>query len=173
MALNEFVIKLLDSVHEEIQMSLRGMSLEQLMERPAPQSNSMGWLAWHIARLQDARAAALTGTEQLWVTDGWHARFSLPADPTDNGRGHKDAEVEAVKPDSAASVSGYAQAAHEFLRTALVKLDDAASTRPLNGHSGDATVADAVYRATHGGLAHVGQLMYVRGLIEQRRWFPR
>ncbi|MEX0761208.1 MAG: DinB family protein [Dehalococcoidia bacterium] len=101
MNLPEFVVKVVDTVHSEVQQSLDGMTLEQLMWRPTPHSNSMGWLAWHIARMQDSRAASISGDEQLWVSNGWHELFSMLPDPLNNGRGHTDEQVDAVRPQSA------------------------------------------------------------------------
>ena len=173
MGLNEFVLNVLDDIQTELQLSLDGMELEQLMWRPSPEANSMGWLAWHMARLQDARAAALSGDGQLWISDGWHAKFGLPPDPANHGRGHTDEQVNAVRPDSAGALSEYAAAAHAYLRRHVAALADLESTTALAGDSGDATVAALIFRAVHGGLAHVGQLMYVRGLVEKRHWFPR
>ncbi len=173
MSLNTFVLHVLDEIDTELQMSLNGLELEQVMWRPAPQSNSIGWLAWHIARLQDARAAALAGKEQLWISDRWHDRFGLPPDPGNHGRGHSDEDVDAVRPESAAALSEYAGAAHSSLRSEIEDLDDLESSAEPTGSSGDGSVEALVFRAVHGGLAHLGQLMYVRGLVEKRHWFPR
>lgn len=171
--LNGFVLHILDQIDTELQMSLKGMELEQVLWRPNPQSNSIAWLAWHIARLQDARAASLADSDQLWISDGWHKRFGLPADSANHGRGHTDEQVDAVRPESVDALSQYAAAAHGFLREQVVALNNVDSADELNGSSGDASVRDLVFRAVHGGLAHLGQLMYVRGLVEKRHWFPR
>lgn len=172
-SLKTFVLHILDETNTELGMSLDGMELEQVLWRPTPQSNSMAWLAWHIARLQDARAASLGGEDQLWISVGWHERFGLPADAANHGRGHTDEQVDAVRPESVASLKEYADAAHTSLRWQISQLNDLASSSELGGSSGDATVSDLVLRAVHGGLAHLGQLMYVRGLVEKRHWFPR
>ncbi len=171
--LNSFVMQVLNEVNTELQMSLDGMTLERILWRPSAQSNNMAWIAWHIARLQDARAAALAGSEQLWVSNRWHKQFGLAPDQSNTGRGHTDEEVDAVGPTSVEVVREYAVAASEFLVAELGKLSDLSSTATLGGHSGDGSVRDLVFRAVHGGLAHVGQLMYVRGLVEKRHWFPR
>ena len=173
MGLTEFVIRVLDDVHSELQQTLDGMDLEQLMWRPAPQSNSMAWIAWHIARLQDARAETLSGDEQLWISGGWHARFGLHPGPGNSGRGHSDDDVNAVRPESAECLGEYTSAAHAYLRRYIAELPDVEATTLVTGSSGDSSVSALVFRAVHGGLAHVGQLMYVRGLVEKRHWFPR
>ena len=173
MNLKDFILHVLDEVDTELQMSLNGLDLELVIWRPAPESNSIGWLAWHIARLQDARAAALAGKDQLWVSDRWHDRFCLPPDPGNHGRGHSDEDVDSVRPDSVAALSEYASAAHSYLRSEIEDLDDLSSSSEPAGGSGDGSVEALVFRAVHGGLAHLGQLMYVRGLVEKRHWFPR
>ena len=79
----------------------------------------MAWIAWHIARLQDARAASLAGTDQIWITDGWHGRFGLADDPANHGRGHSDEDVDAVRPVSVQALQDYATATSDFLREQL------------------------------------------------------
>lgn len=44
-------------VAEELPASLDGLTAEQLLWRPGPDANSIGWLAWHIARCEDAQMA--------------------------------------------------------------------------------------------------------------------
>lgn len=94
----EFVEQVLRRIDKELMLSLEGRSLQELAYRQVPESNSMAWLAWHIARMQDVRASLLTGREQLWISDGWHAAFGLPPDPDDTGRGHTDEQVAAIRP---------------------------------------------------------------------------
>jgi hypothetical protein len=170
----EFVAHALDTVNEETQVSLDGMSVEQLLHRPGPSSNNMAWLAWHIARTQDERASVLTGREQLWIADGWHDRFGLRADPDNTGRKHSDEDVAAVRPESVEAASGYCAESYErasaYVRSLGNGAEDNLVAHPEGGESKLMAILD---RMVHGGYAHVGQLMYVRGLIEQRHWFSR
>ena len=62
--------------------ALDGLTPADLDQQPHPDSNSMGWLAWHIARVQDHEIAGLMEAEQLWITEGWHARFARPTPGT-------------------------------------------------------------------------------------------
>jgi len=161
-----FVLRSLDDVQLELQQTLEGLTLEQIMWRPDPDSNSIAWIAWHIARLQDARGAELSGEEQLWVSKGWHERFGLSPDPQNHGRGHSREQVESVKPDSTESLAAYCRDSHEFVHREVSKINDKTIVA-------DDTTWNLVFRTVHGGFAHVGQAMYVRGLIEKRRWFSR
>ena len=148
-------------------------SPECAVAAPSAQYGPMAWLAWHISRLQDARGAALAGGDQLWISANWHERFGLQANPANHGRGHSDEDVDSVRPDSVAALSEYAGEAHVYLRNEIAELEDLESPNPVSGDSGDGSVRDLVFRAVHSGLAHLGQLMYVRGLVEKRHWFPR
>ena len=175
MHLPEFVEQVLDQVQEDLQLSLDGMTARELKFRPVPEANSMAWLAWHIARAQDVRASHLTDREQLWISDGWHARFGLSADPRETGRGHTNAQVATVRPPDAETLQHYCRAAHERARAYVRSLPpDGARRVVASPEDGSGTTAGAILlRMVYGGLAHVGQLAYVRGLVERRRWFPR
>ncbi|MCH8224056.1 MAG: DinB family protein [Chloroflexi bacterium] len=174
MALIEFIGHLLEQVDEETQASLKGMTLEQILWRPTEESNPMAWLAWHIARTQDLRSSHLLGRDQIWNADGWHARFGLPADPANTGRGNNDADVSALQPESVEAVATYCALASGRLREYVGALGPGAESDVIDNPEGGQTPLGAVLnRMVHGGLTHVGQLMYVRGLIERRHWFSR
>ncbi len=175
MEIPEFVGHALDQVNNETRLSLEGVTLEQLTYRPAPEANSMAWLAWHIARMQDLRASHLTDRGQLWVSDGWHTRFGLPADTGNTGRNHTDEQVAAVRPESPEALSDYCSAAYvraiAYVHSLAPGDVDHVVPRPEDGV--DTTVGAILQSMVHGGLAHVGQIAYVRGLIVRRHWFPR
>jgi len=175
MHLPEFVEQLLDRVQGDLQLSLDGMTARELTFRPIPQANSMAWLAWHIARAQDVRTSHLIDSEQLWISDGWHARFGLSADPRETGRGHTDEQVATVRPRDAETLRCYCRAAHDRARAYVRSLPpDGARQVVASPEDGSGTTVGAILlRMVYGGLAHVGQLAYVRGLVERRRWFPR
>ena len=171
----EFVGQALDHIQEDLQISLDGMTPKDLTFRPTPEANSMAWIAWHVARAQDVRFSRLMNRNQLWTDDDWYARFSLPADPGDVGRGHTDEQVAAVRPPDVETLKGYCRAAHERARAYVNSLRPDAWDRTVdNPEDGSSTTVGAILLHTvHGGLEHVGQLAYVRGLVERRHWFPR
>ncbi len=174
MALIEFIGQMLDQVDEETQVSLDGMTLEQILWRPTDEANSMAWLAWHIARTQDLRSSHLLELEQIWSKDDWHERFSIPADPANTGRGHSDADVAALQPESVEAVATYCALSSRRLREYVSSLAPGAEKDLIdNPEGGQTPLGPLLHRMVHGGLTHVGQLMYVRGLIEHRHWFSR
>ena len=65
-----------------------GLADEVSFFRPAPEANSICWLIWHSARIQDAQLAQIAGVEQVWFTGGWVDRFALDLPRDTHGYGH-------------------------------------------------------------------------------------
>jgi hypothetical protein len=88
------VLDALGRVRDMVRANLKDLSREELFAPPKPH---IAWLAWHIARVQDANFSGLMECPQLWISDGWYARFNMPPDPKDYGSGHRQtpAQVEA------------------------------------------------------------------------------
>src|ERR1700734_4290542 len=78
--------------------AVAGLNEEALCAAPDPGANPIGWLVWHLARVQDHHVAELLGTEQIWVGGDWARRFGLEPDPSNTGYGHSPEEVRSVRP---------------------------------------------------------------------------
>ena len=52
-----------------------GLTDERANYRPSPDANSIAWLIWHSARVQDIQLAPIAGIEQVWIQDGWVDRL--------------------------------------------------------------------------------------------------
>src|SRR5579864_5094180 len=87
--------------------AVEGLSTEQLTEAPGPAANTIGWLVWHLIRVQDHHVAELLGTEQVWVGGDWARRCGLDPDPSNTGYGHRPPQVLAVRPDGPDALLGY------------------------------------------------------------------
>jgi hypothetical protein len=90
-----------------------GLTEEQANYRPSPSANSIAWLIWHSARVQDLQLAPIAGVEQVWKTGGWVNRFGLDLPPNDSGFGHGPTEVAKVQA-PADLLAGYYHAVHEL-----------------------------------------------------------
>ncbi len=142
-----------------------GLTDEQLAHRVAPDANSIGWLIWHTARVQDAQVAHAAGTEEVWFSDGWVERFDLDIDPRDHGYGHSSEQVGKVRV-GAALLADYLRAAHEatvaYLRTVseadLDEVIDRNWEPPVTRGVRLVSIADD-------DAQHVGQAAYLRGLL--------
>jgi len=147
-----------------VHSALQGASPEVLTFRVDPGANTMAWLIWHLARVQDDHIAALLGQEQVWTAGGWVDRFGLPFDRGATGFRQSAADVAAVRAD-AELLQGYYDAVHarttDYLAT-LVSEDfdrvvDTAWDPPV-------TLAVRLVSILADDLQHAGQASYVRGL---------
>ncbi len=146
--------------------AVEGLSADQLAARPAPEANSIGWLVWHLARVQDHHLTEILGGEQVWAGGGWAARFGLDPDPSNTGYGHTAEEVAAVRPKGPGALLEYLDAAGARTRSLLAtvtpnELDRIVDRRwdpPVSLGVRLVSVADDC-------LQHVGQAAYVRGLL--------
>ena len=154
-------------------MTLDGLRPEQLTFRPAEAANSIGWLAWHLTRVQDDHVSELAARPQAWIGDGWHARFNRPANVEDTGFGDTPDEVASLRPASGQLLLDYYAVVHqrsvEYMRgLSSSDLDRVIDTR----WDPPVTVGVRLVSVVNDCTMHVGQMAYVRGLLEERRWFP-
>jgi hypothetical protein len=146
--------------------AVEGLEAAQLVERPAPGANTIAWLIWHLARVQDQQFADLIGTDQLWETGDWAGRFGLTPDGSDNGYGHTPDQVGAVRPDGPAVLVDYLRAAHEQTRGYLSGLTAEDLDRVIDeAWDPPVTLGVRLVSVADDCLQHAGQAAYIRGLL--------
>ena len=155
-----------------LEKALDGLTRDDLNQQPHPDSNSMGWLTWHLTRGQDSQIARLIGEEQLWLKDGWHARFNRPADPKDTGHGHSSEEVAAFKSPEVKTLLEYHRAVLERSKRYISTLSAADLDKELNEpwFKPLPTVGVRLVSIMSDGLQHAGQVAYLRGLFKGIGW---
>jgi uncharacterized damage-inducible protein DinB len=142
-----------------------GLSEQQLAVRPIDAGNSIGWLVWHLTRVQDDHLAGAAGTEQVWLRDGWNRRFGLGLEDRDIGYGHDDAQVLAVRA-SAELLSGYHAAVAEETERFLSGLTESDLDRVVDERwDPPVTLGVRIVSVASDTLQHAGQAAYVRGLL--------
>lgn len=172
MGVADFVSGALTSVRSSVVLTLDGLSQKQLMQRPGLESNPIGWLIWHMARMQDRGISVLSGEPQLWISGHWHERYGMTSDPDDTGMGHDAAHVSAFTPPDGVTLLEHYDAVLESTQNYLSALDP----RMIHGMVATpslVTVGDQLLAVLNGNMQHVGQAGYVRGLNEGRLWHPR
>ena len=158
-----------ERVHELIPVIVADLGTAELTWRPDKDANSIGWLVWHLSRVQDDHIAGLTGRDQVWMTDGWVGRFALPYDDDTIGYGQSSAEVGEFAVDDPALLTGYHEAAHQETIAALRDLTDGDFERVVDEHWDPPVTLGARVVSVLGDITqHAGQASYVRGLLERR-----
>lgn len=147
-----------------------GLDVEALTWRPDAHANSIAWLVWHLARIQDDHVAEVADREQIWVRGAWAGRFGLAADSLETGFGHSSTEVAAIRPDSADALVAYLDAVTDQTQQFLDTVDGAALDRIVD-RSWDppVTLGVRLVSVIADGLQHADQAAYVRGLQQRAR----
>jgi hypothetical protein len=145
-----------------------GLTDGQASYRPSPNANSIAWLIWHSARVQDVQLAPIAGIEQVWTADGWVDRFGLDLPRDDTGYGHSPEDVAKVQA-SAELLAGYYHAVHkvtlEFV--ADVTADDLAQIVDPNWDP-PVTASARLVSIIDDCAQHLGQAAYVLGIAHRR-----
>ncbi len=168
----QILIDSFERVAKSLEEALAGLSQSDLDEQPHADCNSMGWLTWHLTRGQDAAISWLTGQKQVWVEDGWHARFNRAPNPGDTGFGAKSEDVAAFKSPEVGVLLGYHRAVFERSKQYLGNLSAAELGRNLNNPAFP-TVEALLIAILSDDFQHLGQVAYLRGLQKGKGWMSR
>ena len=165
----QLVINIYEQISQVLTMALEGLNQDDLNQQPKPDSNSVGWLAWHMTRVQDRAIASLAMEEQLWVKDGWHYKFNRPPDPQDFGLGHDVEDLVAFKSPDVLTLLGYHDAVLQRSKRYIGSLSETDLDRKLD-HPKFPTVGVRLVAAISDNLQHAGQVAYVHGLLKDKGW---
>ncbi len=132
--------------------------------RPTATANSIAWLVWHSARIQDAQLAAITGVEQVWFSGGWVDQFDLDLPRDAHGYGHTPEEVGKVRA-PADLLAGYYHAVHKSTLEYIATVDAAELARVVD-RNWDPPVTASVRLVSifDDCMQHLGQAAYIRGI---------
>jgi hypothetical protein len=172
--INEVLADGYSRIHRGVHMSLDGLKADQLIFRPADEANTIAWLIWHLSRVQDHHLSDMAGRDQAWIAGGWHQKFGKPADPQDTGQRYTADQVAAIRPESTQLLLDYFDAVHERSLEYIRGLSPADLDRELDEPQWNPkpTVGVRLISVIGDNLQHAGQVAYLRGLVENRHWFP-
>ncbi|MBO0866701.1 MAG: mycothiol transferase [Mycobacterium sp.] len=145
-----------------------GLTDDKSSYRPSPNANSIAWLLWHSARVQDIQIAHLADVEQAWIRQGWVDRFGLDLPRNDTGYGHTPEDVAKVQA-PAELLAGYYHAVDtltlEYLATVtddeLARIVDTSWDPPVTASMRLVSIIDDCAQ-------HLGQAAYVLGIARRR-----
>ena len=149
---------------EHVDELTEGLTDEISNYRPTPSANSIAWLIWHSARVQDIQLADVVGVEQVWACDGWVDRFGLDLPRNDTGYGHGPEQVAKVRA-PADLLSGYYHAVHRLTleyvagvtAEELARIVDTNWDPPVSASARLVSIVDDCAQ-------HLGQAAYLRGI---------
>lgn len=169
MQTSDILIDAYGRIRELVHEITESLDADALSHRPDPDANSIGWLIWHLTRVQDDHVSEIAGRDQAWVSDGWAERFGMEPDPSNTGYRHTSDEVAAVETDGQL-LREYHDVVHA--RTvAYLETITADELERIIDYGWDPPVSVGVRLVSVIGddLQHAGQAAYVRGLLERRK----
>lgn len=170
MNISEFLTDCFERIGEAVHDAVTGLDPELLATRPGPEANPIGWLVWHLTRVQDDHIAHVAGTEQAWTSAGWMERFALPLEPGEIGYGHSSEQVAqvAAAPLESGLLLGYFDDVQARTLQYVGGLADADLDRIVDtSWDPPVTLGVRLVSLVSECNQHVGQAAYVRGLLQQ------
>ncbi len=161
----ELLVDAFGRVQEEVHAAVEGLSAEQLAARLDPDANSIAWLCWHLARVQDDHVADAFGVTQVWPQ--WQERFGLTGN--DVGYGHTSRQVAQVRA-TADLLTGYYDAVYEQTIRLVSAVTDTDLPRIVDERwDPPVTLGVRLVSVISDCLQHVGQAAFVRGILLRHR----
>ena len=162
------MVELYGRIPELAQAAVEGLDADALVAQPGPGANPIGWLVWHVARVQDHHVSEVMDAEQVWVTTDWASSFGLDAAPSNTGYDHDAAAVARVRPDGPGALGGYLEAVSVRTATYLGGLSAADLDRIVDRRwDPPVTLGVRLLSVADDALQHLGQAAYARGLLER------
>jgi hypothetical protein len=150
-----------------------GLDEDALARHAAPGTNPVGWLVWHLARVQDHHLSEVMDTGQLYVDEGWWVRFGREPEPSDVGFGATAEEVAEFDPIGDRLLLEYLDAVHTRTLKFLASLTAADLDRIVDANwDPPVTLGVRLVSVADDSLQHAGQALFVRGMIDDGWRFP-
>lgn len=164
---SEVYLELFGRIPPLVHAAVDGLDQGTLTAIPAEGANTVGWLVWHLTRVQDDHVAELLDQPQVWGEGDWPARFGLPDGYRSVGFGHGPDDVASVRPESARTLVQYHEAVFARTRDFLSELTDTDLDRVVDTRwDPPVTLGVRLVSVADDSLQHVGQALYARGLVQ-------
>ena len=153
-----------------LRRALEDLTVDELRSQPAGAgSNPIGWLVWHLSRGRASLASGITGTDSVWETGGWAARFGMEGEVAR----FVPEDVHTFDPKSPKTLLGFFSEATEKAYDAVRALSDKDLEREVPTRPGrpPAPISSRLALSLFDNIQHIGQIAYLRGLIREQGWF--
>ena len=165
MEFQQLLQNIFERASQYLEGALDGLTQEDLNRLPNPDCNSIGWLTWHLTRVQDSAVSGFMGKEQIWITDRWCSKFNRDPDPKDVGFGHSSEDVANFQSPDTKTLLDYHYAVQRQTKEYISKLSTTELGRETNNPR-NPTIGLRLAAIINDNLQHTGQVAYLRGLFK-------
>ena len=170
MEFQQLLIEVFERVSQMLEKALDGLTQDDLNCLPNPDCNSIGWLVWHLTRVQDSAISNLMDKEQCWIDDKWYSKFGRNPDPNDRGVGHSSEDVSNFKSPDSKTLLEYYRIVFKHTKEYISKLSTDELGREIDNPRSP-LVGLRIAAITNDNLQHIGQIAYLRGLLKGKGWY--
>ena len=151
---------------EKLKRALDGLSEDELSWHPTLQSNSIDWMVWHMARVEDNLInLVLQNHDPIWERDLWGERLGIAT--TSAGAGMTIDEIRNMGQIDVPTVMQYYNSVRnqtsQYFKNTITK-DDLSRVIEHTNFRGW-TGAQILGRLLCEEAEHLGQIEYIRGMI--------
>ena len=156
-----------------VDRALEDVDDDMMGDQPNGQSNSMGWLLFHMTRIVDRFIHTwCQDAPQLWIKDDWFVRFGLDDDLNNTGQGWTEEQVAAWKLPEKNYLVGYYEAVKTAAREYLQTLSESEVQREISiPPRPTASIGTLLGVLVFDNCVHGGQIAYLRGYYKGMGWF--
>lgn len=91
MEIKEIILASLNESWSYLTRALDGLTEEEITWTPAPHSNSLAFILWHVARAEDYwMNSTIKSGSTIYETEGWRDKLSTPED---RGTGYTEEQL--------------------------------------------------------------------------------
>ena len=163
----EFITGIFTRISQVLETVLDGLTENEINQQPNPECNSIGWMVWHLTRVQDRFIAMLSNNEQVWITEKWYGKFGREADAKDSGYGHRPEDLANFEVPDIKTLLDYHHAVLEKTKQYTNKLSPEELDRVIDDIRAP-TVALRLTAFISDNLQHAGQVAYLRGWLRSQ-----
>jgi uncharacterized damage-inducible protein DinB len=155
----------LEEYLEGLKKAVDGLTPAELRWQPTLTSNTISWIVWHMARVEDRWVnRVLRGGDELWIRDGWHEKFGMAGEA--HGYGETEAQVRAMPEVAMSDLLAYFDAVRQSTLAHLEQMTsadvEATYAHPRRtGITGAWILGHILVEESQ----HLGQVGYIRGMI--------
>jgi len=86
MDLKIFIKETIDDHRKRVFAVIRDLTLDEMYWKPKADTNPIGFLFWHISRVEDRLTTSFVqGKQEIWISDKWHEKMNLSVEGTGLG----------------------------------------------------------------------------------------
>jgi uncharacterized damage-inducible protein DinB len=161
----DIILLSLEENEKYIQDALKWLKEDELKWSPKPHSNSIIFLLWHLARVEDLWIKRILQTgKDIYETGGWYKKFGTSA--TDTGAGYEEADLKAWPVPALKLVNEYKAAVRKTAVAYISGLTDKQLDEEKDFGWGKGTAGSALKHLICEVGEHAGQIGYIKGMMK-------